>query len=98
MPELPLPTNHIADQKAAECSYLIRNLCAYFGREILTREIIPLPNVTELVLCKVLEWCEHHKNDPDTGGDRSYDIDEWDQKYFSVDEEMLFEIILVRFP
>lgn len=53
---------------------------------------------------KVLEWCEHHKNDPPASQDddsdsrkKSTDIDEWDQKFMQVDQEMLFEIILVCF-
>ena len=59
--------------------------------------------VNESVLKKVLEWCEHHKNDPASTGDddndsrrKTTDIDEWDQKFMQVDQEMLFEIILVR--
>ena len=54
------------------------------------------------MLKKVMEWCEHHKNDPPASADddsdsrkKSTDIEEWDQKYMSVDQEMLFEIILV---
>ena len=50
---------------------------------------------------KVIEWCEHHKNDPPSASDdddnrrKTTDIDEWDQKFMQVDQEMLFEIILV---
>lgn len=53
---------------------------------------------------KVIEWCEHHKNDPANTGDdddnrrKTTDIDEWDQKFMQVDQEMLFEIILVSSP
>lgn len=54
---------------------------------------------------KVLEWCEHHRNDPPASQDddsdsrkKSTDIDEWDQKFMQVDQEMLFEIILVSLP
>jgi len=54
------------------------------------------------VLKKVLEWCEHHKNDPAVTQEedadnrkKTTDIDEWDQKFMQVDQEMLFEIILV---
>lgn len=54
------------------------------------------------VLTKVIEWCEHHKNDPAPTADdesdsrkKSTDIEEWDQKFMQVDQEMLFEIILV---
>ena len=52
------------------------------------------------VLEKVLEWCKHHQNDPDpTGGidskssKTSTDIEEWDQKFIEVVQEMLFNII-----
>lgn len=51
---------------------------------------------------KVLEWCEQHRKDPPASQDddadsrkKSTDIDEWDQKFMQVDQEMLFEIILV---
>lgn len=61
------------------------------------------PQVNEAVMKKVLEWCEHHRNDPPASQDddsdsrkKSTDIDEWDQKFMQVDQEMLFEIILVR--
>jgi S-phase kinase-associated protein 1 len=62
---------------------------------------IPIPNVNESVLRKVIEWCTHHKGDPapvpDDEADsrkKSTDIPEWDQKFMQVDQEMLFEIIL----
>lgn len=55
------------------------------------------------MLRKVLEWCEHHKKDPAPTADddadtrkKTTDIEEWDQKFMQVDQEMLFEIILVR--
>jgi len=55
-------------------------------------------------LKKVIEWCEHHKSDPTPTADddadnrkRTTDIDEWDQKFMQVDQEMLFEIILVSY-
>lgn len=58
--------------------------------------------VNETVLKKVIEWCDHHKNDPAVPQDddsdsrkKTTDIDEWDQKFMQVDQEMLFEIILV---
>jgi S-phase kinase-associated protein 1 len=53
-------------------------------------------------LSKVLEWCAHHRNDPPSSADdddsrrKTTDIEEWDQKFMQVDQEMLFEIILVR--
>lgn len=55
------------------------------------------------MLKKVIEWCEQHKSDPPAAADddsdsrkKTTDIDEWDQKFMQVDQEMLFEIILVR--
>jgi hypothetical protein len=57
-----------------------------------------------VVLEKVFEWCDYHKCDPLESTDdssarrKSTDIDEWGQKFFQVDQEMVFEIILVRSP
>ena len=69
------------------------------------KETIPIPNVNEPVLKKVIEWCEKHRNDPAQSAEEENDnrkktteIDEWDQKFMQVDQEMLFEIILVRSP
>ncbi|KAF2128569.1 S-phase kinase-associated protein 1A [Dothidotthia symphoricarpi CBS 119687] len=83
----------------AERSILIKNLLEDLGGEL--EERIPIPNVNEPVMKKVLEWCEHHRADPvptqDDDSDsrkKSTDIDEWDQKFMQVDQEMLFEIIL----
>ncbi|KAK3077456.1 hypothetical protein LTS18_010211 [Coniosporium uncinatum] len=88
------------DRQVAERSILIKNLLEDLPGAANT-EPIPIPNVNEQVLKKVLEWCEHHKTDPNitTEDDsdsrkKSTDIDEWDQKFMQVDQEMLFEIIL----
>lgn len=53
---------------------------------------------------QVLEYCEHHRGEPLPSADaeqsqdetrkRTTDISEWDQKFITVDQEMLFEIIL----
>ena len=58
--------------------------------------------INEPVLKKVIEWCTYHKADPPSTNDddndvrkKTTDIDEWDQKFMQVDQEMLFEIILV---
>ena len=62
---------------------------------------IPIPNVNAAVLKKVIDWCNHHKSDPTPANEddsdsrkKSTDIEEWDQKFMQVDQEMLFEIIL----
>ncbi|PSN71569.1 S-phase kinase-associated protein-like protein 1 [Corynespora cassiicola Philippines] len=87
------------DREVAERSILIKNLLEDLGGD--NQEAIPIPNVNEAVMKKVLEWCEHHRKDPPASQDddsdsrkKSTDIDEWDQKFMQVDQEMLFEIIL----
>lgn len=64
-------------------------------------EAIPVQNVTFPVMEKVVEWCRQHQGDPPaTDNDdsdnrkKSTEIEEWDQKFMQVDQEMLFEIIL----
>jgi hypothetical protein len=62
-------------------------------------------NTTRLIalISQVLEYCEHHRGEPlptadeanaDENRKRTTDIGEWDQKFITVDQEMLFEIIL----
>lgn len=90
------------DRDVAERSVLIKNMVGDIGEEAMT-EPIPIPNVNAAVLKKVIEWCNHHKSDPTPTNEdesdsrkKSTDIEEWDQKFMQVDQEMLFEIILVR--
>ncbi|KLU81215.1 E3 ubiquitin ligase complex SCF subunit scon-3 [Magnaporthiopsis poae ATCC 64411] len=94
--------NAIEVDRAVACrSRLIKDLISDLGEDMVASTPIPIPNVTEAVLRKVLEWCEHHRNDPAQTNDedtenrkKTTDIDEWDQKFMQVDQEMLFEIIL----
>ncbi|KZZ97813.1 SKP1 component [Ascosphaera apis ARSEF 7405] len=86
------------ERAVAERSILLKNMLEDLGEDV---GPVPLTNVNESVLRKVIEWCEHHKNDPVTSDNddaetrrRTTDIDEWDQKFMQVDQEMLFEIIL----
>lgn len=64
-----------------------------------------MSQVNEAVLRKVIEWCDHHRADPVQTADdendarkKTTEIEEWDQKFMQVDQEMLFEIILVCYP
>jgi S-phase kinase-associated protein 1 len=83
---------------------LIKNMLDDLGDSAISKDNpIPIPNVNDAVLRKVIEWCDHHRNDPPTSQDdddaarkKMTEIDEWDQKFMQVDQEMLFEIILVR--
>ncbi|POS85645.1 E3 ubiquitin ligase SCF complex, partial [Erysiphe pulchra] len=88
------------DTQVAIKSILIKNMIEDLG-DAVSENDVPIPNVNEAVLKKVIEWCEHHKNDPVTSSDddgdsrkKTTDIEEWDQKFMQVDQEMLFEIIL----
>jgi len=88
------------ERDIAERSVLIKNMLGDLGEDALT-EPIPIPNVNAAVLKKVIKWCQHHKADPPSTNDddsdsrkKTTDIDEWDQKFMQVDQEMLFEIIL----
>ncbi|EKM55159.1 uncharacterized protein PHACADRAFT_255585 [Phanerochaete carnosa HHB-10118-sp] len=90
----------VVDKEVAERSVLIKNMLEDVGE---SDQPIPLPNVSSSVLKKVLEYCEHHRSDPlpttdssenDDARKRTTDISEWDQKFITVDQEMLFEIIL----
>ncbi|TDL27405.1 ubiquitin-protein ligase [Rickenella mellea] len=91
----------VVDKDVASRSVLIKNMLEDVGDN--PDQPIPLPNVSSSVLKKVLEYCEHHRNEPLPTADdasqeetrkRTTDISEWDQKFITVDQEMLFEIIL----
>lgn len=59
--------------------------------------------VDDHVLCKVIEWCEHHRNDAMTSNNKPGSnslgqvtkIDEWDQQFFGDDNDTAFETMLV---
>jgi len=62
---------------------------------------IPLPNVREEVLKKVIEFCEYHAEHdfpdiekPLKSSNMQEVVGEWDAKYVEVDMEFLFELIL----
>ena len=90
------------EREVAEKSILLKNMLEDVGDS--DEGPIPLQNVNANVLKKVIEWCDHHRKDPapdredDSGSlsrkQTSTDMSEWDQKFMSVDQEMLFEIIL----
>jgi len=89
------------DRAVADRSILLKNMIEDLGEDNVQNTPVPLPNVNEAVLRKVIEWCEHHRNDPvqtneeeNDARKKTSDIDEWDQKFMQVDQEMLFEIIL----
>ncbi|KAF3770373.1 hypothetical protein M406DRAFT_354415 [Cryphonectria parasitica EP155] len=94
-------SEHPVDLEVAERSMLLKNLIDDLTLEVATTTPVPLPNVSGPVLVKIIEWSEHHRNDPLPSSEddnesrkKTTEIDEWDQKFMQVDQEMLFEIIL----
>jgi len=61
-------------------------------------DVIPLPNLTEKCMEKLLEWCTYHKDDvdvPDTDGFNFKDeISDWDLDFLKMDDATLFDLIL----
>ncbi|KAJ9077268.1 hypothetical protein DSO57_1018341 [Entomophthora muscae] len=81
-------------------SKLIRGLLDDIGE---TEEAIPLPNVNSTTFEKVLEYCNHHKDDPLVEEEEDElppkpkaieDIDPWDYQFAKLEKEPLFELIL----
>lgn len=81
------------------------NVTSNVLKKVRTQRSVPLyaqeTHLTPTLFCQVLEYCGHHRNDPAPPADeaeesrkRTTDISEWDSKFISVDQEMLFEIIL----
>jgi len=61
-------------------------------------DVIPLPNLTEQCMEKLLEWCRKHKDDidPQESDDFNFkdEIDEWDLQFLKMDDGTLFDLIL----
>ncbi|RKP05328.1 Skp1 family, dimerization domain-containing protein [Thamnocephalis sphaerospora] len=100
-------TEFDVERSVIERSLLIKNLLDDVGEsDTCAYTPIPLPNVSGPILAKVIEYCEHHRNDPvvghgdadaelDASGARvSDEIDEWDMEFCKVDQGTLFEMIL----
>ncbi|CAG8641306.1 8822_t:CDS:2 [Ambispora gerdemannii] len=73
----------------ASLSSLIKGLIKDLG---LSNQVIPLHNINERVLEKVLEWCEHHVNDSEE--ENSDRINEWDEYFFKLEQDLMFDVIL----
>lgn len=90
-------------EEVAFKSALIKNMVEDLGSD---GTEIPLPQARASVLKKVIEYCEYHKKDPEPQtapeeNDRSdrikrtTDITEWDYKFMNVENEMIYEIMLL---
>ncbi|KAI5344659.1 hypothetical protein L3X38_012536 [Prunus dulcis] len=54
---------------------------------------IPLPNVTSIILAKVIEYCKKH-HEEDVNGENKVDIKNWDTGFMKVDQSTVFDLIL----
>lgn len=92
-------------KEIAEKSVLIKNMIDDLG-DALGEQAIPLPNVSYHILEKVMQWCEHHKDDPvqpetedatsiSSKAKADHTLSPWDEEFCKVDQGTLFELILV---
>ncbi|VDK41796.1 unnamed protein product [Taenia asiatica] len=89
------------DLEIARQSVMIRDILDDVGPEAAEDdEPIPLQHVNADILRMVLQWFKHHKDDApqqdhtEDRGRRTDDISDWDQEFFRVNQENLFEILM----
>merc|ERR1711990_45850 len=87
-------------EEIARMSVTVRNMLDDLGVEELAGGV-PLPSVSTPILSKVIEYCTHHKDRPPAPetddareSKRSDDIDPWDAEFCTVEQAVLFELIL----
>ena len=56
-------------------------------------EPIHLANISSPVMKKVIEWAQHHKDDPMTNQEGA-GMTAWDSQFLKVDQKMLCQLIL----
>jgi len=87
---------YTVDKEIATKSQLINNMLEDVDDD--NNENIPLPNVTGEILEKVIEYCEHHRNDKvdEYDFDDDENKDSWDQEYLESFKarEQLFDTAL----
>eukprot|EP00002_Diphylleia_rotans_P004157 TRINITY_DN129_c1_g3_i1.p1 TRINITY_DN129_c1_g3~~TRINITY_DN129_c1_g3_i1.p1 ORF type:complete len:162 (-),score=49.77 TRINITY_DN129_c1_g3_i1:172-657(-) len=60
--------------------------------------ILPVPNVSASIMKKIVEFCDHYKNEPQfvesEASERTTDITGWDADFVDVEMPVLFDLIL----
>lgn len=88
-------------REAAKNSCMLRLL---MQDEVDTTEV-RVPEASSSTLSKIVQWCQHYENEPqsqsaelalddDRHSKKYLEISEWEQDFYTVDQELLFEIIL----
>ncbi|UJR38490.1 hypothetical protein I4U23_031158 [Adineta vaga] len=78
----------------------IKNMYEAFGTVDTSEKPIELTNVNTEVLKKIIQWAEYHQKDEVDTEDgtpqakRFVSLQEWDKKYFEIEQQMIFEIIM----
>ncbi|KAJ1921083.1 hypothetical protein H4219_000941 [Mycoemilia scoparia] len=86
------------DIEIAQQSHLIKNMIGDIGE---LDEKIPLLNVTSEILEFIIQYCEHHRNDPVALRDyfqeapkRCDDLEPWDENFMNKNAEKVIEILM----
>lgn len=66
-----------------------------------TCDQVPIHNVRGTILSKVIEYCRFHveaekKDENEKAAKSEDDIKQWDTEYMKIDQNVLYELILVR--
>lgn len=93
--------NFIVSTEVAKMSITVKNMLEDMDSNSEDASVpIPLPNVTGKILAKVVEYCQHHIENPTPVSEdqkdekRTDDIVPWDLEFCKVDQETLFQLIL----
>ncbi len=63
------------------------------------QSVIPLPNVKSETLARVIEYCKNHVHSSESKSESdSKALQTWDAEFINVDQNILFELIMVRTP
>ena len=87
------------DKEVLQRSQLLKDMIADIEDH---DEPIPISNVNAIVLAKVVEYCKHHRSDPEHSPmddiscirKRTDNISEWDLKFMKVDTDVVFGLAL----
>lgn len=85
------------DTQIVKCSGTIKTMLDDLGLDGEEEAVIPVPNVSSGILRLILQWANHHKNDPTpTDDDEEKDMEKhtdeissWDADFFDVDHGKL---------
>jgi S-phase kinase-associated protein 1 len=80
--------------EVAQMSKTIKKMFDDLGEDSYLTTAVPLRNVKAPILSKVIEFCQHHIDNP-LEDESKAQISEWDQNFCALEHQTLFELILV---